>query len=266
LTGNFNHISLELIGWSAVMYCLWQRRDRIVLRQATISQFGGWFLIALMLVRGINIRGSHTILLEFTPLVIGVAIALIAVGLKQFKHYQRELWLMAVIAAPIEFLMQGSEHLINASLLTAKYAHALMWYLGFLVERKGTVLEMPTGAVDIYLGCSGLEAVVVSLKVAVFFLIVFPTHWKEKLFVPAIAVLSAFVINGFRVMFLAYLVSQDNQAAFEYWHGDDGAQIFSMISMTVFSTYCQILIEREKPKIPILAISETPEELERSAR
>lgn len=156
--------------------------------------------------------------------------------------------------------MQGVDRIIHSTIITAKYAHTLMWYLGFLVERKGTQLVMPSGAVDIYLGCSGLEAAIVSVKVALFFLLVYPTRLREKLLVPAIAVLSAFIINGFRVIFLAYLVSKQDTAGFEYWHGDQGAQIFSMISMTILSTYCQVLMERDK-----LQLEPTPEELEQSS-
>lgn len=137
-----------------------------------------------------------------------------------------------------------------------------MWYLGFLVERKGTQLVLPSGAVDIYLGCSGLEGIIISVKVAVFFLLVFPTRSREKFLVPTIAVLSAFVINGFRVIFLAYLVSKQDTAGFEYWHGEQGAQFFSMISMTILSTYCQILMERGKPS----TLEPASEELEQSSR
>ncbi|MGG6264879.1 cyanoexosortase A [Leptolyngbya sp. AN03gr2] len=264
LTGNFSHISLELIGWSAVFYSLWHRRHDLMLQRSPISQFAGWFLIAILLVRGANLRGAQSIILGVTPLFIGLAIALISVGFKQFKHYQRELWLILIMAIPTEFLVQFVDRMIHSTVLTAKYAHTLMWYLGFLVERKGTQLVMPSGAVDIYLGCSGLEAAIVSVKVALFFLLVYPTRLREKILVPTIAILSAFVINGFRVIFLAYLVSKQDTASFEYWHGDQGAQIFSMISMTILTTYCQILMERGKPEFT--PVEPTPEELEQSSR
>lgn len=88
------------------------------------------------------------------------------------------------------------------------------------------------------------------MKVALFFLLVFPTRLREKILVPTIAVISAFIINGFRVVFLAYLVSKQDTAGFEYWHGEQGAQIFSMISMTILSAYCQNLMERESISEP----------------
>jgi cyanoexosortase A len=261
-TGDFSHISLELIGWSAIAYSLWQRRDQLMLRREPVSQFVGWFLIALLLVRSVNLRGGHSVVLSFTPLLIGSAIALLAVGFKQIRHYGRELSIILIIAIPTQLLVIGVDRIVHSTILTAKYAHTLMWYLGFLVERKGTQLVLPSGAVDIYLGCSGLEAVIVSVKVAIIFLLVFPTRLREKILVPTIAVLSAFIINGFRVVFLAYLVSKQDNAGFEYWHGERGAQIFSMISMTILSTYCQILMERHKPSLSEPA----PEELEQSSR
>lgn len=261
-TRDFSHISLELIGWSAIANSLWQRRDQLMLRREPVSQFVGWFLIALLLVRGVNLRGGHSIVLSFTPLLIGSAIALLAVGFRQLRYYRRELLIVLIIAIPTQLLVIGVDRLVHSTVLTAKYAHTLMWYLGFLVERKGTQLVMPSGAVDIYLGCSGLEAAIVSVQVAVIFLLVFPTRLREKFLVPTIAILSAFMINGFRVVFLAYLVSKQDTAGFEYWHGDQGAQIFSMISMTILSTYCQILMERSKP----LPLEPASEELEQSSR
>lgn len=245
-TGNFNYISIELIGWSAVGFSLWCRRDRIVLKQERVGQFCGWFLIALMLVRGLTLRYASNSILGLNPLMIGIAIAGIAVGFQQCKHYLRELLLIAVLAFPLDQIVRVVDHLVHASILTAQYSHALMWYCGFLVQREGTLLLLPSGTVDIYLGCSGLEGILISLKIAVFFLLVYPTLWKEKLFVPAIAILSAFIVNGFRIMLLACLVANKDTAGFEYWHGDQGAQIFSMISMTIFSSYCQFLIDKRK--------------------
>lgn len=265
ISGNPNHLSLEMIEWSAMGYSLWQRRDRLRLKREKISQFIGWFLIALLLIRGLNYRVGYSLLLEVTPLMIGCAIGLVAVGFQQFKFYQRELWILLVMVLPPEFLSIASERLIDMSIVTAKYAHTLMWYLGFLVEREGTKLIMPTGAVQVYGGCSGLEAMIVTLKVAVLFLLVFPTTLKQKFAVPAIAALSAFIINGFRVIFLAYLVSKKDTASFDYWHGAGGAQIFSMISMTFFSTYCQYLVEHRKLETPIEKPTETSEALEHTS-
>ncbi|MBD1822036.1 cyanoexosortase A [Cyanobacteria bacterium FACHB-DQ100] len=266
LSGDFSHLSLEMVEWSALGYSLWQKRDRLLLKREKLSQCVGWFLIALLLVRGLNYQVGYTLLLEVTPLFIGGAIGLIAVGFRQFKYYRRELWIILVMVIPIHFLMVISESLVDSSVVTAKYAHTLMWYLGFLVERQGTKLIMPTGAVQVYLGCSGLEAILVTLKVAALFLLIFPTTSKQKITVPAIAILSAFIINGFRVMFLAYLVSKKDTASFDYWHGTGGAQVFSMISMTIFTSYCQYLVEYRKlePEASIEA-TETPEELEHSS-
>jgi cyanoexosortase A len=267
--GNFNGVSIELIGWSALFYSLWFQRDQIVLKRERVSQFCGWFLIALMLVRGITLRIASSNLLSLNCLIIVIAIAAIAVGFQQFKNYQRQFWIAAIIALPLEQTIKMVDHAINASLLTAKYSHMLMWYCGFLVQREGTLLSLPTGTVDVYLGCSGLEAILVSLKVAFFFLLVYPTRLREKFFVPAIAILSAFVVNGFRIMLLANLTANKDTAGFDYWHGDQGAQIFSMVSMTIFSSYCQFLIGQQKSDdfaTEDASLEASSEVLERSSR
>jgi cyanoexosortase A len=244
LTGSFDQLSLELMGWAALGYRLWQRRQTIVLQRDRVSQALGWGLIGLILVRSWSLQTASNTVLGLTPLPIGIAIALLAVGLQQFKHYQRELWLVAAIAFPLTACGPLLDRFLNSSVLMAKYSHLLMWYSGFIVERQGVRLAMPTGAVEILYACSGLDAALISLKVAIFFLLVFPTHWRNKLLVPLAAIASAFLVNGFRIMLMAYLVSHNQMAAFNYWHSGDGSQVFAMISMTVFTQYCQFLIDR----------------------
>lgn len=246
ITGSFDQISLELIGWSALFFCLWQRRHTLVFRSDPVSRFFGWSLLGLVLIRSFNLQVASEVVLGATPLLIGVAIALLAVGIKQFKHYSRELWILLAIAIPSGSLAPLIERSLNVSLLTAKYAHLLMWYGGFSVQRNGVQLILPTGAVEVFPPCSGLDAALISLKVAVFFLLVFPTTWKEKLLVPAIAIASAFTVNGFRIMLMAHLVASKNTEAFNYWHTGTGAQVFAMIAMTIFTQYCQWLIERRQ--------------------
>lgn len=268
-TGNFNYVSLELIGWSAVCYSLWCRRDRIVFKRERIAQFCGWFLIALLLVRGMTLHNASGLVIGLNSLVIGIAIAAIAIGFRQFKNYYRELCMITMIALPLEQTVNVVDHIVHASILTARYSHVLMWYCGFLVERQGTLLVLPTGTVDIYLGCSGLEGILISLKIAFFFLLAYPTRQREKVLVPTIAILSAFIVNGFRIMLLACLVANKDTAGFEYWHGDQGAQIFSMISMTIFSSYCQVLVEQQKTdglSEDDSQVDSSPEVLERSSR
>lgn len=268
--GNVEQISLDIIGWTGLLFCLWQRRGTILLRSDPLSRSLGWFLLGLILIRSFNLQTSSSILLNFTTLAIGLAIALITVGWRQLKCYQRELWIVAAIAFPISSLGPLIERFIDVNTLTAKYAHVLMWYSGFVVQRNGVQLVMPTGAVEVFSPCSGLDAALISLKVAIFFLLVFPTNWKEKLLVPTIAVVSAFFVNGFRIMLMAHLVASKNMEAFNYWHTGDGSQVFAMISMTLFSSYCQFLIDRRQAALvessETAAASEaTEEELERSS-
>ncbi len=97
-----------------------------------------------------------------------------------------------------------------------------------------------------YIQLSGLDAALISLVVAGFFLLTFPTDWRNKFLVPLLAVSSAFVVNGFRIMLLAHLTAAKNTAAFEYWHSGGGSQVFAMTSMSLFSSYCQYLLQQEE--------------------
>ncbi|NDJ16202.1 cyanoexosortase A [Myxacorys almedinensis] len=245
LTGDFNQISLELMGWSGVVYCVWQRRQTIVLSSDLPSRILGGALVALLLVRSSYLKSASVAVLSVNSLAIALAIVLVAVGVKHLLHYQRELWLVAIAAFPVGELINYVDRVTHFSVITAQYSHILMWYMGFPVQRQGVQLLLPTGTVEIYPGCSGLEAALLSLKIAAIFLLVFPTHWRDKVLVPGVAIASALVVNGFRIVLLTYLVSVKNMTAFEFWHSGAGSQVFSLISMSVFSHYCQQLMPSE---------------------
>jgi hypothetical protein len=49
---------------------------------------------------------------------------------------------------------------------------------------------------------------------------------------------------------MAVLVASSNQQAFEYWHGSEGNQIFSTISILVFGILCQFFLHENKLEHP----------------
>ncbi len=98
----------------------------------------GWFLIALIIVRSLNIQSQTPPIAGMTSLAIGLGMALLTIGIQQFKHYKQELPILLLIALPLSEFIGPLDHVLHVSLWTAKYSHALMWYLGFPIERQGS--------------------------------------------------------------------------------------------------------------------------------
>jgi exosortase/archaeosortase family protein len=53
-----------------------------------------------------------------------------------------------------------------------------------------------------------------------------------------IAGLIAFACNSLRVAILAILIAQGQKPAFDYWHGNSGGWLFSVMAITIFASFC----------------------------
>lgn len=228
--------------WIAVGSLLWSKRDTLNLDSDVFSSLCGTLLISVVLVKSISISGYDPFLRVF-PFISALGIALLASGFKQLKQYWRELLILCFVAPSPGALSL----LLDISPLTAQFATAILWYLGFNVARKGVYLFLPTSSVEVYSGCSGIEVMLQLLGLAIVFLMMFPTNRNEKILVPVVALLIAFVVNGVRVALLAILASPSTQKAFEYWHKGDGSLVFSMIAVLIFGIFCFFLLRQDEP-------------------
>jgi exosortase/archaeosortase family protein len=86
------------------------------------------------------------------------------------------------------------------------------------------------------------------VMLAILFLFMFPTNWKQKILVPVVGVLVGFAVNVVRVALMAYLIAYSTEKAFEYWHFGQGSIIFSMIAAAIFGLFCQFGILRNEPE------------------
>jgi exosortase/archaeosortase family protein len=110
------------------------------------------------------------------------------------------------------------------------------------------ILILEKGSVEVYHGCSGANVILQLLGMAVIFLLMFPTTVGQKIVVPLVAIISAFVVNAARVALLAVLVSLSQPEAFKYWHEGSGSVIFSMIAVFIFGLFCWFAILKDQPQ------------------
>ena len=232
-SGQPNLMSLSILTWVAIASLLWDKRHELKFNSGVFSTFLGATLIALVLLRSISPVGYH---LRVSPFVSGLGLCLMASGIKGCRQYWKELLTLGLLAFYNTFsaILKG----IDLPTLTAKFSAAFLWAAGFDVYREGVFIYLPTGAVEVYESCSGVESIMLMFFVSCLFLLLIPINWVQRIVCVAFAVFLGFIVNCIRVVLMTILVAYSNQEAFKYWHGDDGSLIFAVISVAIFGLFC----------------------------
>lgn len=224
-------------------FLLKEKHHKLNLESGILSSLIGTFFISLVFIYSffqINIG----FLFLFPPLLSGFGIALLASGYKGLKQYKKELWLLGFLTIRNFMIMNK----LDLTVVTAKLATAILWYTGFKVNRSGVIIHLPTGSVEVYSACSGIDIIIDLLSLAVVFIYMLNLNLQQKIMMPIVAAILGFVVNGFRVALMAILVAQGDKQAFEYWHVGDGSLIFSVIASLLLCCFCWFLLSRNERK------------------
>lgn len=243
LTADFSQPSVSILCWGAVLSLLGEKRHKLNLESDFFSSLLGLLLIAFVLLRSLFMTSIDS-LFYLSPFITALGLAMLASGVKGLKQYWLELIIVLALNVPVGLLTDR----IDITTLTAKFATVILTYLGFEVIREGVNIILPTGAVEVVHGCSGLESMVQLLRLAVLFLVMFPTKLAKKILVPIVAVLVAFLVNVVRIALMAILVAHSSQETFEYWHTGAGSQIYFLISILIFGGFCYLVSQKDDPE------------------
>ncbi|NJM69890.1 MAG: cyanoexosortase A [Scytonema sp. RU_4_4] len=233
-------LGMTFLFWAAISSFVWEKRYSLNLESGIFSSFFGLTLIALLLIKSLSLT-SFGVFLYLSPVIFAIGLAMLASGFKGLKQYKGELLILFFLGVPK--LLPSS---LDISLVTAKFTALILWYTGFEVARKGTLIYLPTGSVEVYSGCSGIELIFQLLGFALLFLLMFRQNWKHKILIPSIAVTLAFIVNGLRVALMAILVAQGHMEVFDYWHEGDGSLVFSLIAVLLFGLFCWFSLGRSE--------------------
>lgn len=248
VVGNIDRLIISALFWGAILCLLWRKQDNINLESGIFSSFFGLLLMALVLVKSISLFWFESSFLKILPLIAALGLGLLASGTKGLKQYWRELLLVLLLCIPESFLVQIIDKLFNITTLTAQFAVFILWYLGFEVTRQGASVILPHDSVWVAPHCTGISTALLLLKLSVVLILMSPTDWSKKVLVSVSSVFMTFVVSGIRVALIASVVS--NQEAFNYWHGAEGNQIFSTISILLFGLLCHFLLQPDKLLTP----------------
>lgn len=245
---NSELFTTSLLFWIVAGSLVWDQRQHLQFQSSILPSAIGVALLAALLVRSAALPTATTFL-EVFPLVAVLGLALLASGFRGLPQYWKELLIFGLFALHtlLTMLLQSA----NMSELTAIVSTLLLQFMGFSVVRDGTFLNLPTGRVEVYDFCSGVQSTLQMLNISVLFLMMFSLRSRlQQILCIGVAMILGFMVNAVRVALMAILVAFSNKTAFQYWHGGDGSLIFSAISVLLFGGFCWLVFLREPAQAP----------------
>ncbi len=245
LHASLDQLVTSLFFAGAIVILLWRQRNTLNLESDPGSSLVGLLLIGWMLLRGTFTQGQGDILSEISPLISALGLGLIASGVRGLGQYWREGVVLIALLVPPTALSEVLNEWVSLNLLTAKVTTFALWYLGFDVWRQGVAIGLPNGTtIEVAVGCSGFGAMLLLGRLSVLFGMLCAPKSRSRFWLPIAGVTIAFLVNLIRVVLMAYLLNSAHQSAFLYWHGSQGAQFFSTVSILLFGWLCHWLLQK----------------------
>lgn len=238
---NISFQGLSIICWLSGGVLCWEKRHQLILDSDIVSSFIGLSLISIVLFKSSVSPTSN--FLQVSPFVSIIGVGLLASGFQGLKQYWRELLILFFLGVPKTLIWP----VFDISGITAQFSTLLLIYAGFDAYRQGFQVMLPSGGVNVNMGCSGFESMFYLLSLAILFLVMFPLKGIIKnVLVLTMSVCLAFIVNGTRVALMVILDATHNREALHYWHVGQGSQIFSMISVALFGLFCFWMEQQQK--------------------
>ena len=250
-TGDIDRLTIESLFWGAI-YLLWRKRFHLKVTSNIVSSFIGLTLLSLVLVKTTTLFWFESTLLPLFPIAIAIALILITSGFKGFSQYRWELFFAWFLFFPEGVIGRFIDSIVQITILNAKFSTYLLYYLGFDVASYGNwvLLSLPElgqfKAIVDY-PCAGVPMILLMLKFALLLISLASLSKQEKLIVPLFSIVLGFSLGVVRVSILTLLIP--NQSKFDYWHGAEGSQIFSILAITIFAGFCYWILEKKQTTI-----------------
>lgn len=251
-TGDIDQLTTSTIFWGVIIWLPWRRKDNLQYCSEPISSFVGLLLLGLILSKITTLFWFESTLLPLFPLGMAIALALIASGFKGFSQYYQELFFAWFLFFPEGVIGHFIDRIVHITILNAKFATYLLYYIGFNVASQGNqvLLSLPKlgefKAIVDY-PCAGVPMILLMLKLALLLVSVASLSKQEKCLIPLFAIALGFFLGVVRVCILTILIPRPAQ--FDYWHGSQGSQIFSTLAITIFAGFCYWILERKQVSV-----------------
>jgi cyanoexosortase A len=246
-TGNIDSLTTDLLFYSAICSLLWRRKHSLVLNSDIFSSFIGLSLLAVLLIKSITLFSFEATLISLIPFFAAISLALITSGIRGIRQYQKEIFFAWFLFFPPGVIGHFIDRLIKITVLNAKLATYLLYYIGFSVSNQGNEVRLNlselgqfTAVVDY--PCAGVPMILLMLKLSLLLVCFFPFSRQQKILIPSVSIAIGFILGVIRVCILTLLIPEPTK--FDYWHGGYGSQIFSTLAIIIFSIFAYWMLEK----------------------
>lgn len=252
--GDVDRLVTDFVFYAAICGLLWRRKDSMQLRSDPISSLFGLALLSLLVVKASTLFAFEARFIPLLPFFFALAITLVSCGVKGIISFRTELFFAWFLFFPTEVLGRLVDSLLKITVVNAKFATYLLYYVGFDVANKGNevILSLPNmgqyRAIVNY-PCAGVPMIALMLQVSLLMISYVALPKNLKLIVPMTSVAIGFFLGVIRVGILTVLIPEP--ASFDYWHGSAGNQIFSTMGIAIFAGFAYWILEVvNSPKTP----------------
>lgn len=248
-----------LMFWYAAFYLTWRDRNKYSFDSNLFSTTIGFFLIFWILLRTIFLSNSYSdVLTRIYPLVSVLGVFLLSTKITKINQYWREITIVSFTGIPFEHIFNWLDPTSSVAVLDAKVSRLILWYLGFNVTQTDNLVFLPTGSIKIAGTCSSFGLLWLLWQFWLVVYLCFDLKKSQKILLGAWATIIALVVNGIRLCLLALLVANNQQEAFEYWHGSSGAEIFTTTAILLFALVYWFLTRPKKEQKQISNLYSSP--------
>jgi cyanoexosortase A len=228
---NLNDSFFQLLLYASVIFHIYERRNKLVFASQFPANLIGCLLIVIPYISANFVVKEISVSWYFLPLVSATGLALLASGFPGIKQFKRELAVIGIF--PLIFVfVKLLTMLISIQALSAQITSFVLWYLGFDSTIAGTIIYVNGGAIDVLLPCTGMSLLIMLLKFSFVLAILFPALLKNIYLPFILSVVFSLVFSISRLMIMALVVK--DKPAFEYWHGSQGGDIFTVLTFLAF--------------------------------
>lgn len=159
-----NFLGASVAYLAAISSSIWEKRDRLKLESGIFASLFGLLLVTLVFFNSLFALNSG-IPFAISLFISTFSLALLASGFNGLKQYWMELLALFFLTASKVLI----PFLIDISLLTAIFSATLLFFTGFEVILSGYNIILPTGSVEVFKFCSGMDLILQMLGLTVLF-------------------------------------------------------------------------------------------------
>jgi len=238
--------SFLILLYTGIVFNIYDRRNHIAFVSKFPANFIGFCLIIIPYVKAGFLVQAIYISWYFITFISATGLALLASGFQGIKQFRKELAIIAILPLTLIFI-QLLFRSVSVTLISAKITSFVLWYLGFDSVNQGTIVYVNGGAIDVYDRCTGISLLLILLKFSIALVVLFPSLLKNIYLPFILSVVISGVFSIGRLIIMALVVT--DKPTFDYWHGSEGADLFTVLSFLSFGII--ILLLSPKNQIPL---------------